>query len=138
MFAVLKKSALKFCRQIGCPWMGIALFVAVAGVIAAVPSGRAEDGAADKLGRQPTLLREGTRVLEQPVICRCSGERLLVSFAEDTPPMIALENLAAQRILKAVLDDAGDAQWIVGGQITEFHDRNYILLDRVIRQPNAK
>lgn len=84
------------------------------------------------------LMREGTRLLDQPAVCLSSGERLLVTIDENSPPLIALENLAAQRILKAVLDDASDDHWIVGGQITEFQERNYVLLDRVIRQSKAR
>lgn len=80
------------------------------------------------------LMREGTRIVDRPVVCRCSGERLLITVDEDTPPLIALENLAAQRILKAVLDDAADERWIIDGQVTEFHNRNYLLLERVVRQ----
>ena len=93
---------------------------------------------ATKAGGEVALMREGSRISNLPAVCRSSGERLLVSFEEDSKAVIALENLAAQRILQAVLDDVADAHWIVGGQITEFQDRNYILLDRVIRQPKSK
>jgi hypothetical protein len=91
-----------------------------------------------KGGGEVALMREGSRISSLPAVCRSSGERLLISFEEDSKAVIALENLAAQRILQAVLDDVADAHWIVGGQITEFQDRNYILLDRVIRQPKSK
>jgi hypothetical protein len=49
--------------------------------------------------------------------------------------MTALENLTSQRVLKAVLDDASDSQWTISGLVTEFQDRNFILLDRVVRSP---
>lgn len=105
-----------------------------------VPSATSEPSATP--GERPSsgvvLMREGTRLLDQPAVCRSSGERLLVTIDENSQPLIALENLAAQRILKAVLDDANDDHWIVGGQITEFQERNYVLLDRVIRQSKAR
>ncbi len=81
------------------------------------------------------LLREGAKIVDQPAVCRSSGDRLQITLGEATVPIIALENLASQRILKATLDDAGDERWLVNGQITEFQGRNFILLDRVMRQP---
>lgn len=81
------------------------------------------------------LMREGTKIVNQSATCRSSGDRLQVILAEDSMPVIALENLASQRILKAAMDDAGDERWVINGQITEFHGRNFILLDRVTRQP---
>ncbi len=88
---------------------------------------------------EPALLREGSRITNRPAVCRSSGERLIVNFdgADSSKSIVALENLAAQRILQAVADDVEDGNWIVGGQITEFQDRNYILLDRVIRQTKS-
>ena len=81
------------------------------------------------------LMREGTKIVNQSATCRSSGDRLQVILAEDSTPVIALENLASQRILKAAMDDAGDERWVINGQITEFQGRNFILLDRVTRQP---
>ena len=80
------------------------------------------------------LLREGTKIVNQPATCRGLGDRLQIILADTSVPLIALENLASQRILKATLDDAGDEQWVVNGQITEFQGHNFILLDRVTRQ----
>lgn len=84
--------------------------------------------------RTEQLLREGARVVNQLVTCRGTGERLMVELPQAAGPVVALENLAAQRILQAIMDDIGSAQWIINGSITEFQGRNYILLDRVTRQ----
>jgi hypothetical protein len=81
------------------------------------------------------LMREGTKIVNQSATCRSSGDRLQVILSADSVPVIALENLASQRILKAALDDAADERWVINGQITEFQGRNFILLDRVTRQP---
>lgn len=99
-----------------------------------------QDSAASSPAPEPALLREGSRITNRPAVCRSSGERLIVNFdgADSSKSIVALENLAAQRILQAVADDIEDGNWIVGGQITEFQDRNYILLDRVIRQTKSK
>ncbi len=79
------------------------------------------------------VLREGTRIESIPTVCHASGDRLAIQMEEDDRTIVALENLAAQRILKAVLDDPNDKKWIVTGAVTEFQDRNYILLERVTR-----
>ncbi len=81
------------------------------------------------------LLREGTKIVNQPAVCSSSGDRLQVTLSETSIHLTALENLASQRILKATLDGAGDELWTVNGQITEFQGHNFILLDRVMRQP---
>ncbi len=80
------------------------------------------------------LLREGTRIVGDIGECRTDGDRLSIIFGEQpTRSLIALENLAAQRIVQAVLDDPSDRSWKVSGTITEFQGRNYILLERVAR-----
>ncbi|MEO8270271.1 MAG: hypothetical protein ABI557_11170 [Aureliella sp.] len=81
------------------------------------------------------LLREGTKIVNQSAICRSSQDRLQLTLVDTSIPLIALENLASQRILKANMDDAGDERWVINGQITEFQGHNFILLDRVMRQP---
>ena len=83
----------------------------------------------------PQILREGTKIELRSCECRAAGERLMVEFKEEKRMLVALENLAAQRILKAVVDDPQDSAWTVTGQLTEFRDQNFILLQRVIRTP---
>jgi hypothetical protein len=118
---------------IGWRWLGLVGLTGLSLVMAADPLQQTETDA--KAIDEVTLLREGTRLVEEPAICRSSGDRLLITLGDNSTALVALENLAAQRILKAVLDDVGDDRWIVGGQITEFQERNYLLLDRVVRQP---
>ncbi len=120
-------------------WL-IGLSLAVVSITSLLPTGRAGEGLASQSsqvnsGSQAQLMREGTRIVDQPANCRSSGEQLLIDFATESEPLVALENLAAQRILKAVMDDAGDGGWVINGQITEFKGHNYILLNRVNRQP---
>lgn len=81
------------------------------------------------------LLREGKQLESQHATCRSTGERLIVEIELDGQPrtLTALENLSAQRILKAVVDEPSDSLWVINGRITEFQDRNFILLKRVSR-----
>lgn len=108
----------------------------VADPAGALPSdSAAPDFGESALGeRTEQLLREGATVVSQLVTCRSAGDRLLVELPQAALPVVALENLAAQRILQAILDDTGSEQWVINGSITEFQGRNFILLDRVTRQ----
>ncbi len=79
------------------------------------------------------LIREGTRMESQPAECRSEGDQLVLRFPESSRAITALENLATQRILKAVSDDPSDSQWLLTGTVTEFQGRNYLFIDRVTR-----
>ncbi len=84
------------------------------------------------------ILREGTRIETRLCLCRSAGDRLVVEFEDEKRSLIALENLAAQRILKSVVDDTNDSEWMVTGQITEFREHNYILLERATRASSSQ
>jgi hypothetical protein len=91
-------------------------------------------GQADSDGPQPVkLIREGTRIDDRPAVCRFNGERLSVELDGQENAILALENLAAQRILVAVRDDPNDNRWLLNGTITEFLGSNYVMLERVKR-----
>ncbi len=79
------------------------------------------------------LLREGTHMDSRPAVCRFNGQRLSVEIDGLERPLVALENLAAQRILDAIRDDPGDNRWLLDGKITEFLGTNYLLLEHVKR-----
>ncbi len=93
------------------------------------------DSAQSQRDTPAKLLREGKQLSSQHATCRSTGERLVVEIEIDghIRTLTALENLSAQRILKAVVDEPSDSAWIVNGSITEFQDRNFILLKRVSR-----
>lgn len=82
------------------------------------------------------VLREGTTINKAPVTCRASGDRLQIMFSDYRRRMSVLENLAAQRILKAVIEDSHDTSWVVSGTVTEFKGRNYLLITRAQRGVN--
>lgn len=80
------------------------------------------------------ILREGTKLNMVAVSCRVAGDRLEVEL-EDSRRILALENLASQRVWQAVRDDHIDANWIISGSITEFQAQNFVLIERVSRVP---
>jgi hypothetical protein len=83
-------------------------------------------------------MREGTRIESRSAVCRFNGERLNVDLEEFERPILALENLAAQRILDTIRNDPNDDQWLLTGTITEFRGSNYLLLERVKRDASNK
>ncbi len=123
------------------PWILLIFVTAgVASNLAADGDAVPEGSAGNTTAPQPVvevLLREGSRFEARKAICRQSGDRLALTF-EDSRVIEALPNLAAQRILQACRDDAADSQWLVSGKITEFQNHNYLLLDHVVRVPNAQ
>lgn len=79
------------------------------------------------------ISREGTRIDSRAVEFRIEGDRLSVQFPDEKGSLISLENLATQRIVKAIMDDPNDKHWVVTGSLTEFQGSNYLLIERVSR-----
>ena len=110
------------------------LLASIAGPLAA-DRGNAREAGGEEVESQ--LLREGSRLEDRLCVCRGAGERLTVELDGEGIAMGVLENLTAQRVLQAMLDDERDNRWIVQGTVTEFQGRNYLLLERVVRAPRA-
>ncbi len=79
------------------------------------------------------LHREGARIEQQTVSFRTENDRLLLSVASETKPLIVLENLASQRVFRATREDPEDCRWTVTGSYTEFEGKNYFLIERAVR-----
>ena len=47
--------------------------------------------------------------------------------------LVALENLALQRVARSLAERSQESQWKVSGMVTEFRGANYILLRRATR-----
>lgn len=84
-------------------------------------------------GEKTELAREGTKIESESAICRSHGERLVLELSSYDQPIVALENLATQRILEAVNIDPDDMHWSIHATMTEFKGRNFLLLERVHR-----
>lgn len=78
---------------------------------------------------ETTLLREGTRLSDKLGTFEMAGNRLSFEMAEEGISLQVLENLALERIWKT-FDDAGKREWSVSGVVTEYRDRNYLLIHR--------
>ena len=87
----------------------------------------------DQVSAEEKIMREGTRIETQSAEVRQEADQLAVHLSGHSIPLIALETLAMQRVLLALIDDPADKKWTVTGTVTEFQGRNYILLERVTR-----
>lgn len=76
-------------------------------------------------------LREGTRLTDEIGGFSRVGER--VSFAPSKGDSLkCLENLALERIARAIDESQGQRQWIVSGVVTEFKGANYLLVTKAV------
>jgi hypothetical protein len=122
-----------FFRCVRAPAFWLGMVILVAGVSANLT---AQDGVEDTELPKTTqkILREGTRIESSVCECRSDGNRLSIKLDNnESRSLIALENLAAQRVLQAATEDSKDSSWSITGTVTEFQGRNYILLERVSR-----
>lgn len=123
------------------PAFWVVALLLVAGVASNLAVGQQEDKSQSSSGRaiqaEISLMREGSRMAQQECHCRLAEEQLLIENT-DGRAFEALENLAAQRILTALQEDAGDNRWRITGSLTEFQGRNYLYIEHVIRSPMKK
>src|SRR5262245_7865833 len=86
-------------------------------------------------GEKPTeKLREGTRLTDELGGFSRVGERVSFSPAGSREPLRCLENLALERISRAIDESQGQRQWVVSGLITEFRGANFLLVTKAVIQ----
>ena len=129
-----------FRNLLGSPafWLGgFAIVAAVAANATVGDTGGQAVNSSGESNRSEVVksIREGARMELREARVRIVGETLVFTV-EGHAPIEGLENLALQRVYQAILDDPTHDRWLVTGQITEFRDRNYLLLDRGLRAPD--
>jgi hypothetical protein len=93
----------------------------------------AEDGA-DRRARQDETaaaterLREGTPIHDQAGRFRATGDRLTFYAIDGGRRFLCLENLALERIARAVHDNPEALDWCITGTATEYQGANYLLV----------
>jgi hypothetical protein len=80
-----------------------------------------------------TKQREGTRVSGLVGDFKETGRRW--TFHSETSDLTyrILENQSLERITKAIQEDPQDRHWKIAGELTEYLDENFLLIDRVER-----
>jgi hypothetical protein len=79
--------------------------------------------------------REGTRITDevgtfQPV----GGQRVAFLPAGNRDSYRVLENLALERVSRALDESRGQRQWVVSGVLTEFQGSNFLLVTKAVIQ----
>ena len=121
------------------PWLG--LLVCMAG--GSAPGGdppsahppTAVEGQPDPGEEQPKLpvrLREGMVWTDRTGHFQSVDLRFVFRCTEDERSYTVLENLALERVARAIGDSSEDLRWSVSGVVTEFNGQNYLLVTRAI------
>ena len=77
--------------------------------------------------------REGTRVTGLVGTFEPAGRRWTFVADSGDQAYVVLENQSLERIAKAIDEDPQDRHWKVSGELTEYFDENFLLIDRLER-----
>jgi hypothetical protein len=77
-------------------------------------------------------IREGTRLTDEVGGFSRVGERVSFSPGGNRESLRCLENLALERIARAIDESQGQRQWVVSGTVTEFRGSNYLLVTKAV------
>ena len=76
-------------------------------------------------------LREGATLVDQPGVFQLVGDRV-VFVSDGGRQFTALENLALERVARAVRQATSTRTWLASGVVTEYQGGNYLLLERAV------
>lgn len=91
----------------------------------------AADVAEGPLQREDRL-REGTELVDQPGSFRMTGDRIAFFTDLGKGRLIALENLALERVGRTIEDNPSPPKWLVTGVITEYRGENLLFIQRAV------
>ena len=77
-------------------------------------------------------LREGTVLVDVVGYFKRTGDRAMFYKSGEKHGLGVLENLNLQRVIDRITDNSGQLEWVLTGTVTEFKNRNYLLVDRVV------
>lgn len=139
------RKAIENGRRSAAFWMVVV--VATVGIAVNLSSSRgwlpsSESWADENRGAAPSgaksHFREGTELEDLQGNFRIVGDRLIFVETTTNPRTFrCLENLALQRVYQAIVDEDREKNWIAQGRITEYRNENFLLLERVVRAPQA-
>ena len=119
------------------PFILIALaIVALAGVapqsFAKVFGNQSEESHSNPGTDSELRMREGTTVEELRGHFKLTGDRVTFFAVDGKQRFGGLENLALERVARAVKDSPGQLRWQVTGIVTEYRGANYLLVTRAM------
>ena len=80
------------------------------------------------------LLREGSKLDKVLGKFQTVGGRMQFRLQDRNVRLTVLENLASERVSRALGESRSQRTWEVSGVITEFRDSNYLLVTRAVRR----
>jgi hypothetical protein len=98
----------------------------------AKPGNQAETGAEQAAQDAPATLREGTKLANCDGGFRDTGDRVEFRVGDSDQRLVALENLALERVAGILAETRGELAWSVSGVVTEYRGVNYLLITRAV------
>ncbi len=83
-------------------------------------------------------IREGTPVVDRRGMFKITGDRVTFISSDGRVRLVALENLALERIVRVITDSPEKQEWIVTGAVTEYQGVNYVLVERAVLRSQAE
>ncbi len=81
--------------------------------------------------------REGATIAKQLGYFEAVGDRWVFRALDDSTRLVSLENLALERVARAVAEHTGRLRWSISGTLTEYRGANYLLITRAVLSGNA-
>ena len=116
-----------FCA--GALLLGVAVAIAQT---SGAPGNPSAGDVAEETQQKEDRLREGTELVDQPGTFRMTGDRITFFTELGRGRFVVLENLALERVGRAIEDNPQPLQWLVTGTITEFRGDNLLLIHRAV------
>jgi hypothetical protein len=82
--------------------------------------------------KEEQRMREGTVLVDEVGYFKRTGDRAMFYKSGQKHGMGVLENLNLQRVIERITDNADQLEWVLTGTVTEFKNRNYLIVDRVV------
>lgn len=74
--------------------------------------------------------REGTKMVERRGRFEVNGDRVVFLAQEPDAHFVVLENLALERVVRAIEESGPQMQWSISGTLTEYRSTNFLLISR--------
>jgi hypothetical protein len=88
------------------------------------------NGAALDGPRKGLRQREGTKMVERRGRFEVNGDRVVFLAQEPDAHFVVLENLALERVVRAIEDSGPQMMWSISGTLTEYRSTNFLMISR--------
>lgn len=74
--------------------------------------------------------REGTKMVERRGRFEVNGDRVVFLAQEPDAHFVVLENLALERVVRAIEESGPQMMWSISGTLTEYRSTNFLMISR--------